>query len=206
MLSLTNGLSKKFKTEIGNLPIDLSFNQVINWYRIAEMSDITDASKIRSGWSIFFSDEIDFNDVDDYVIAMKVLKDVTDYVSADPYNDIQDDAEDSNSKPTKWLSYVEDAEAIYASFMFDYNIDLLEEQNKMRWEKFRALFNNLSPKSPIMRIVDIRMADPADYEGKSLASLINSQNYYSLEGQSVEKLNQNIGDMFSMIKNSIPKD
>lgn len=208
MISLTNHLIEKFPTDIGRIPINLSFNRVINWYDVAEREDISDPQKMRIGWSIFFGDELNFDSIDDYEIAMKALKDITDYVSQDPYekSNVNDKVqEESNREPTKWFSYKEDAEAIYSSFLFDYGIDLVDKQDKLRWEKFRALFNNLSRKSPIMRIIDIRMTDITEYEGKALADLVTSQSYYSLESQSVDNLNNNIGSMFDMIKSTIPK-
>lgn len=209
MISLTNHLIDKFPTDIGKIPINLAFNRVINWYDVAERDDISDPQKMRTGWSIFFGNELEFNSIDDYEVAMRALKDVTDYISQDPYEKqelIVDGQEQSNRQPTKWFSYKEDAEAIYSSFLFDYGIDLVDKQDKLRWEKFRALFNNLSHKSPIMRIIDIRMTDVSQYEGKALADLVESQNYYSLESQSVDNLNNNIGNMFNMIKNMIPKE
>ncbi len=50
----------------------------------------------------------------------------------------------------------------------------------MRWEKFRALFNNLSPKSPFKRIIEIRQRSTKGLEGEKLASLQEAQNYYAL--------------------------
>lgn len=45
--------------------------------------------------------------------------------------------------------FVEDAERIYSSFLFDYNLDLIEQQGKLQWDKFIALFKNLSNESPM---------------------------------------------------------
>lgn len=45
--------------------------------------------------------------------------------------------------------FTEDAERIFSSFLFDYNINLIEQQGKMKWNEFIALFSNLSSKSPM---------------------------------------------------------
>ncbi|MGE7864527.1 Gp15 family bacteriophage protein [Bacillus mobilis] len=47
------------------------------------------------------------------------------------------------------VDFTIDAERIFSSFLFDYNIDLIEQQGKMQWNKFLALFRNLSEKSPM---------------------------------------------------------
>ncbi|HFK1685281.1 TPA: Gp15 family bacteriophage protein [Bacillus tropicus] len=47
------------------------------------------------------------------------------------------------------VNFTIDAERIYASFLFDYGINLFEKQGEMQWDEFLALFNNLSEKSPM---------------------------------------------------------
>lgn len=202
MLSLINGLDSTVQTDIGELPINLSYNSVLRWYEMNERDDMNVPAKIEAGWFIFIGSHLNFNTVHDFEVAAKALTDVSDYISVDPYvNANQDSLDDmSEQSPAQWYSYSQDAEAIYASFMFDYQIDLIDQQNKLRWEKFRALFNNLSPKSPMMRIIDIRQRDTTGLEGQALADLTQAQQYYALEGQSTDELNNSFGDMFSMLK------
>ncbi|MGH0448490.1 Gp15 family bacteriophage protein [Bacillus mycoides] len=52
-----------------------------------------------------------------------------------------------------------DAERIFSSFLFDYNIDLIEQQGKMQWNKFLALFRNLSEKSPMGQALHYRTCE-----------------------------------------------
>lgn len=54
------------------------------------------------------------------------------------------------------FSIKQDGAFIFASFMSDYGIDLIEEQGKMSWQKFNALLSGLSPESKFMRVIDIR--------------------------------------------------
>lgn len=204
MLSLTNGLDDRVSTEIGDLKVNLSFNNVLKWYELLDKDDVALTKKLVIGWNIFLgADTLSFNDMDDYEVSADALKKITEYISQDPYqpeSQIGIGNNQPNIEPTKWFSYQQDAEAIYASFLFDYGIDLIDSINKMRWEKFRALFNNLSSKSPIMRIIDIRQANILDYQGQALADLTRAQEYYSLEDSSVDTLNQQVGDMFTMLK------
>jgi len=204
LLSLTNGLDDRVSTEIGDLKVNLSFNNVLKWYELLDKDDVALTKKLVIGWNIFLgADTLSFNDMDDYEVSADALKKITEYISQDPYqpeSQIGIGNNQPNIEPTKWFSYQQDAEAIYASFLFDYGIDLIDSIDKMRWEKFRALFNNLSSKSPIMRIIDIRQANILDYQGQALADLTRAQEYYSLEDSSVDTLNQQVGDMFTMLK------
>jgi hypothetical protein len=52
-----------------------------------------------------------------------------------------------------------DADMIFASFLFDYNINLLEQQGKLQWGEFLALFNNLSEKAPMKIAIHYRTCE-----------------------------------------------
>lgn len=49
-----------------------------------------------------------------------------------------------------------DAEYIYSSFMQAYRIDLIEEQGKLHWFKFKALLNGLPEDTKFSQVVSIR--------------------------------------------------
>ncbi len=55
-----------------------------------------------------------------------------------------------------------DAELIFASFMQAYGIDLTSAE--MHWWKFMALLRRLPPDSPLLRVMEIRMADTSSVE------------------------------------------
>jgi hypothetical protein len=81
-----------------------------------------------------------------------------------------------------------DAEPIYASFIQTYGIDLIEEQGKLAWPKFRALLHQLPADSPIKKIMQIRVwkpkpGDPNDYQQE----MKNLQRYYELDGDVLEE-------------------
>ncbi|ARW19879.1 hypothetical protein S100892_01306 [Pediococcus pentosaceus] len=88
--------------------------------------------------------------------------------------------------------------------MFDYNIDLVDTQGVMHWDKFKALFNNLSDKSPFQRIVSIRQTDPNEYKDdpEAMQKIIEAQEFYRLEDeQNVQALDMQMSSMFDMLKN-----
>lgn len=198
MLSLTDKLESTMMTGIGEVEFKLAFNNVLEWYKVSENDDLKWTAKVELGWQNFFDGVgLTFETADDYEMAVKALGDLNDYIHQEPYNNIESD--DQSGPSPKSFSYTQDAEAIYASFIFDYGIDLLDEMDKLRWEKFRALFNNLSAKSPLMRIIDIRQSSTEGLEGNALTNLIEKQNYYALEGQSTSAVDDAIGAMFNML-------
>ena len=56
----------------------------------------------------------------------------------------------------------QDAEFIYASFLYDYNIDLFEQQGKLDYRKFIALLRSLSSDTKLQKVIEIREMDIPD--------------------------------------------
>src|SRR5699024_8736222 len=59
----------------------------------------------------------------------------------------------------KNYSIKQDAEYIYASFLYDYNIDLIDVQGKLHWYKFKVLLQGLSDDSIFGRVIGIRTTE-----------------------------------------------
>lgn len=205
MISLTNGLEHSIV--IGNriVEVDFAFDVVLKWYELLEDDSINDIEKTLIGFKMFIG-ETDKYDEQQVVEAMQSI---SDYLSQSAYGNFDDeeiepDFEVEPEPPTKYYSYTKDAEAIYASFLYDYNIDLVDVQGKMHWDKFKALFNNLSENSPFQRIVKIRQTDPNEYKDdpKAMQSIIEAQEFYRLEDeQNVQALDMQMSSMFDMLKN-----
>lgn len=70
-----------------------------------------------------------------------------------------DDNQSNDEQQTPIYDFKEDAERIYASFLFDYNLDLFEQQGKLQWHKFIALFENLSTDSPMGQAIMYRSCE-----------------------------------------------
>lgn len=86
-------------------------------------------------------------------LFLNVFKDKLgiDLSSSGKRNEITKSNDDNNSRLPNIpvVNFTIDAERIYASFLFDYGINLFEKQGEMQWDEFLALFNNLSEKSPM---------------------------------------------------------
>lgn len=81
------------------------------------------------------------------------------------------------------LDFEEDGDYIYASFMQDYHIDLIEMQGKLPWKKFMYLFNGLSDKTKIKQVMRIRDMELPDFNGKNqkyIQELQELKSYYAL--------------------------
>ena len=57
------------------------------------------------------------------------------------------------------VNFTLDAEMIFASFLYDYNINLFEQQGILQWGEFLALFNNLSEKTPMRTAIHYRTCE-----------------------------------------------
>lgn len=205
MISLTNELEHSIV--IGNqiVEADFTFDVVLKWYELLEDDSINDIEKTLIGFKMFIGE---MNEYDEEQIV-EAMQSISAYLSQSAYGnfndeDIEPEFEVEQEPPTKYYSYTKDAEAIYASFLFDYNIDLVDVQGVMHWDKFKALFNNLSEKSPFQRIVSIRQTDLNEYKDdpKAMQKIIEAQEFYRLEDeQNVQALDMQMSSMFDMLKN-----
>lgn len=62
-----------------------------------------------------------------------------------------------------------DWSTIQGDFWIYARIDLWDEQLKMHWWKFKAIFDSLPPDSAIKSLMQTRMDDPSKYKGKEMA-------------------------------------
>ncbi|MCT1175799.1 bacteriophage Gp15 family protein [Pediococcus pentosaceus] len=205
MISLTNELEHSIV--IGNriVEVDFTFDVVLKWYELLEDNSINDIEKTLIGFKMFIGETSEYDEQQ----VVEAMQSISAYLSKSAYGNFNDEEinpefEVEPEPPTKYYSYTKDAEAIYASFLFDYNIDLVDVQGVMHWDKFKALFNNLSKKSPFQRIVNIRQTDPNEYKDdpKAMQKIIEAQEFYRLEDeQNVQALDMQMSSMFDMLKN-----
>lgn len=85
--------------------------------------------------------------------------------------------------PVPILDFEEDGEYIYASFMQDYGVDLINMQGKLSWRKFIALFEGLSDDTKIKKVMKIRSMEPPLFNGrnqKQIQDILELKSYYAL--------------------------
>lgn len=94
------------------------------------------------------------------------------------------------------FDFEEDGEYIYASFMQAYGIDLIDQQGKLPWSRFMALFQGLPSNTKIkeiMRIRDMDIPTPNGKNQKEIQQITELKMYYALgyrEDNSAEGLDR----------------
>lgn len=195
MLSLTEELTQSITYQGRVYPIDLSFDNVLRFYQLLDDVDFDESEKIIAAFHIFFDGKVP----DDPEFLVTVFKVLGDYVSDSPYGS-DTSSSPSNQMPIRYFSFQQDAPAIYASFMDQYGIDLMEEQGKLHWDKFKALLDGLGPDTQFRRIVAIRQRTTDGLEGEELAALMEQQQYYRLtDGTSVDAQTQRTDAMLDAL-------
>lgn len=93
--------------------------------------------------------------------------------------------EEELDEPVPVYDWEEDAGYIYSSFLFDYGIDLIEQQGKLTWDRFITLFHDLSEKSKMGQALYYRTCPiPKKEKGsdnEERKRIIKMKKYYMLE-------------------------
>lgn len=79
------------------------------------------------------------------------------------------------------FSWSKDAGMIEAAFLQNYQIDLMKEQGKMHWTKFKALFDGLSDETKLIKIIQIRQTTPSDVTKEEWPRIAQAQVTFSLD-------------------------
>lgn len=158
----------------------LQFDVVLACFEILADSNMEKYQKVTTSLYLLIEEEVNLPIVEQAELYTHILDT---YIS--PKKQTETDVPDldilgnpmpvaqSRSKGKQLYDFGVDAERIYASFMETYQIDLLEERGKLRWEKFQVLLLNLPSDSSFMKVVEIRAAElpPSGEERKRLKEL-----------------------------------
>lgn len=179
MLSLTQDPLNEVIFDGKAYHLDLAFDTVIQYLSLSADTDLSDDEKTEYAIRLFLDDQILPSDSKFFEAVFEVIsKEIT----SDPYgnNSVNDNL--FGLAPVKYFDYEQDAEAIYASFLSEYNIDLLKQRGKLHWRQFKALFNGLSENSYMQRIISIRQRNLSEIEdAKTQQQLNDAKAYYSLD-------------------------
>ncbi|WP_283572515.1 Gp15 family bacteriophage protein [Streptococcus agalactiae] len=107
-------------------------------------------------------DQVDRYDIEGNILPKK------------PKNTVDDDEE-----PVMSIKY--DGEFIFSSFMQAYQIDLIEQQGKLHWQKFNALLSGLPDGTKMIEVMKIRSWKPSKGESqKEKSKMRELQEEYAL--------------------------
>lgn len=177
MLSLKQPLEKNINFNDCDYAINLSFDNVLRYYEMLDDEIYDDSEKIEQAFDMFVIEEVKTITFED---KLKIVKQITSFI-AHHDNDNQSESEHVTSNKAVY-DYEEDAGYIYASFLYDYNLDLIEQQGKLHWDKFYALFNSLSSSSKMQEVIKIRLMEiPTDASPEVINNIAQLKQMYMLK-------------------------
>lgn len=178
MLSLSEPLGNEFEYHSKIYHINLAFDTVLRFYEMLDDQRLEDAEKVATAFEMFFNQPV--KDAD---FAVTAFEQISKYISMKPYgnDDEEEDQQHVVRDPRRLYSFKQDAEAIFASFYDQYGMNLIQEQGKLHWDEFKALFQGLGPQTYFQRIIEIRTKDTKDLEGEQLSKVIQAQQFYELD-------------------------
>ncbi|HEK9103331.1 hypothetical protein KFD70_21870 [Bacillus pfraonensis] len=134
------------------LELNLAFDNILLLFDLFEDESINEHLKTDIALNMLVVDKVSMNQLDmerKSMLLLDILKDRLDIDLKLLMKKKIEEKEEEKAPTIPTVDFVVDAERIFSSFLFDYNIDLIEQQGKMQWNKFIALFRNLSSKSPM---------------------------------------------------------
>lgn len=155
--------------------VNPAFDVVLEIQRLYREEELTDADKLNQALRML-------------IVRERSIKNLTLQERSELLNEIFNKCVNTRKNPPSrqkqpCLDFEYDGEYIYASFMLDYGIDLIEAQGRLPWKKFLALFQGLSEKSKIREVMRIRSMDVPQYNGKNSKEVQQIQelkSYYAL--------------------------
>lgn len=144
------------------LELNLAFDNVLMLFELFDDESINEYVKTDIALNMLVVDKLVMNQLDEEnksLLLLDILKDRLDIDLKSLMNKQIEEKEEEKVPTIPTVDFVVDAERIFSSFLFDYNIDLIEQQGKMQWNKFIALFRNLSSKSPMGQAIQYRTCE-----------------------------------------------
>lgn len=184
-------LSKKIRdvVSIGDMDfeLDMAFSNVLRWYEVFEDEEEDDSFKVNLTLSLLTTltvDEVLELQDDNQALHESLFIELVKYVlKLDEIESLSLESETTHQEPMeKYYDLVEDSDYIYASFLQDYGIDLLEVFDEMHWFKFMALLGSLSDKTTFKNVIEIRQMEiPKDATAKERMAILESKQSVALK-------------------------
>lgn len=188
MLSLTQDPLNEVVFDDKTYHLDLAFDTVLQYLKLSSDDELSGEEKAVYAIGLFLDEQDLPSDPKFYELVFKA---VNEEITSDPYGNNMPNSNPFGLAPVKYFDYEQDAEAIFASFMSEYHINLLEQRGKMHWRTFKALFNGLSENSYMQRIISIRQRDLSDVEDDKIRQqLTDAKSYYALDVPQNEEVKQ----------------
>lgn len=187
MLNLAYPINDTVEIDGMTYTIDMSFDNVLRLFDMIKDDELNEAHKVLIGiemlLGVCFLHDIEtqaeiFTQLFEQTIGEKAAENQPVDIEGNPM------PSQNNEDAKKTYSLKEDANFIYASFMQDYNIDLIEQQGKLHWNKFVALLDGLRNDTRFKEVVEIRTMDLPKGKGtaKQREQVKKMKEQYALKG------------------------
>ena len=156
--------------------LTLYFDRVIRFYEMMrdKESEWSDSDKIDIAYSWFVSSPKNASMPEKYAVICTV----NDYW-------LTDRRKEPNAKKSRTaVNFIADSKYIYAAFRQYYGINLFEQQGRLLWWEFLAMFDALPSDSQMKEIMYIRTRDMPAYNGHNsdeILRLREQREYYFLD-------------------------
>lgn len=162
MFPLTHKIKEEIRYNGVTYPLNLAFNNVLSVFDVLEDEELTPNQSLETVLYLLLGEENLAISMQDKVDLLKKI--FTDYIGQQTSfvtRDLKGNPipATKKAKEAPVYSFRHDADYIYAAFMQAYRIDLIDEQNKMSWSHFKALFAGLPEGTAFRNIVNIRMKE-----------------------------------------------
>lgn len=163
-------------TDKGKIVVNPAFDIVLEIQRLYREEELSDSEKIEQALKMLVRNRWNLR-LYSLGEKVKLLEEISKrYIEIKKRHQIR-------KNPLPVLDFEEDGDYIYASFMQDYGIDLIDQQGRLPWKKFIYLFNGLSSGTKIKQVMQIRSMEVPKYTGKNAKQIqeINElKSYYAL--------------------------
>ncbi|MCB5235512.1 Gp15 family bacteriophage protein [Niallia circulans] len=183
MFSLARKLQNSIDYSGTDYRLNLAFDNVLLVFDVLKDDTIDDLFKVVVILDLLLIDGHELPDeqmVELYTLIMEtvILQGKKQEVKRDLAGNVIEDDEDDK----KLYSLEEDAQYIYASFLYDYNINLFKEQGILHWYEFNALLASLSDDTMFKRVIDIRQRKPNKHmTSEEKSNLMKLKQLYALK-------------------------
>ncbi|AXN58352.1 hypothetical protein HWB81_gp43 [Bacillus phage Wes44] len=191
MFSLTERNPDIYKWQGVDIELNLAFDNVLVFLEMFGDETLHMETRLKIALNMFVVDKEILEAISKHGrlldFAFDLLRDKLNIRIRDKDQPVKADnqeEEEEQDEPVPVYDWKEDAGYIYSSFLFDYGIDLIEQQGKMTWDKFITLFHSLSDKCKMGEAMYYRSCPiPKKEKGNEdeRKRIIKMKEYYMLE-------------------------
>ncbi|MGG3528919.1 Gp15 family bacteriophage protein [Bacillus pseudomycoides] len=152
-----------------DIELNLSYDNILVMFQLFDDKKVSDNAKLpvalnmlvveRSLLAQLNGEQQNKLLVDIFKAKLNIDLDKKERVNEITNKDNSTDGEDEAFQEVPVVDFTIDAERIFSSFLFDYNMNLIEQQGKLLWNQFLALFNNLSEETPMKTAIKYRTCE-----------------------------------------------